>query len=76
MACVAGWAPRRAVAATQTRHFYRLRPIHADLPRTWTVHSDHHDFQLFWTPLNQRPRLVDPQEAWLAYINSSLGGTA
>jgi len=68
---ITGWLPDDAVSHVERRSFYLLRPT-APTPDRWTARSDHHEFTLFWAPLSDLPRLVDPQQAWLDRFRDQL----
>jgi 8-oxo-dGTP pyrophosphatase MutT (NUDIX family) len=68
---ITGWVPSTAVTATRRRYFF-LFDCAETTPPTWTVATDHHQFTLFWTPLAALPRLISPQDSWLAWLPSAL----
>jgi len=49
------------------RHCFHLMTNQETLP-TWSVVTDGHTFQLFWTPLVPRPALNPAQSEWLAAV--------
>jgi hypothetical protein len=32
------------------------------------VHTDNHEFTLFWAPVAALPPLIPPQDTWLAFL--------
>jgi hypothetical protein len=64
---ITGWVPDGNLADTIKRHFFYLE--HPGSPEArWTVFADHHRFTLFWTPLQDLPRIVSPQDRWLRFL--------
>lgn len=59
-----GWLRTSVLTRQVERHFFHLIP-NTPTPETWSVETDNHLFQLYWTPLIPRPRLVYPQQSWL-----------
>lgn len=68
---IIGWLPDDAISHMERRGFYLLHPT-AATPDRWIVHNDHHEFTLFWAPLSDLPRLVDPQQVWLDRFRDQL----
>jgi 8-oxo-dGTP pyrophosphatase MutT (NUDIX family) len=70
---ITGWV--EAVALTQVRRrFFFILP-YAGLARAdWIHHADHHDFRLFWAPVDAMPELISPQDRWVAYLHQGLAG--
>lgn len=64
---ITGWAPAVAITTQRRRHFYRFNCLD-ETPDTWTVATDHHQFTLFWAPLDNLPPLVHPQAPWLRWL--------
>lgn len=67
---IQGWVPADVICSAQRRHFFHLvaarpAPLPDDLPAVFT---DNHRFQPFWARQNALPRIVDPQQRWLAYL--------
>jgi len=67
---ITGWVADEMLTESRRRHFFRLA-FHGAPAEPWTVHTDHHDFRLFWAPLAELPELIYPQNAWLAYFNQA-----
>lgn len=61
---VTGWLRTSLLTRQVERHFFHLTTA-AATPPTWPITTDNHTFQLFWTPLTPRPRLVYSQQPWL-----------
>jgi 8-oxo-dGTP pyrophosphatase MutT (NUDIX family) len=55
---------------TERHHFHLTTP--AETPETWPVSTDNHTFQLYWTPLIPRPRLIGQQDDWLVSVYDEL----
>lgn len=63
---------RNSVLGTGTeRHHFHLTTT-AETPESWPVTTDNHTFQLYWTPLIPRPRLIGQQDDWLASVYDEL----
>lgn len=76
MARLEGWAPAAAFTRSQLRRFYHFMP-EVETPGSWTVHDEGHRWDLYWTPLSPRPRLLRGQDEWLAeFWNELRDGTA
>jgi 8-oxo-dGTP pyrophosphatase MutT (NUDIX family) len=69
---ITGWVPDEVLTRRQRRHFFLLR-FSGSTPPTWKVNADHHTFRLFWTPLDEIPELIAPQDQWLGYLTRHLG---
>jgi 8-oxo-dGTP pyrophosphatase MutT (NUDIX family) len=67
---ITGWVADEWLTETRRRHFFRLA-FQGEPAERWTVHTDHHDFRLFWAPLVELPELIYPQNEWLAYLNQA-----
>jgi 8-oxo-dGTP pyrophosphatase MutT (NUDIX family) len=65
--CITGWVPDRVLANTRRRHFFHLE-FYRDSEEKWTVFSDNHPFTLFWTPLDELPEIIYPQNEWLEVL--------
>ncbi len=67
-----GWLRSTVLTRQLERHFFHLTPT-APTPENWSVFVDNHTFQLYWTPLNPKPQLVQGQQEWLdAYYDKLL----
>jgi 8-oxo-dGTP pyrophosphatase MutT (NUDIX family) len=64
---ITGWVAEDAVCEMQRRDFY-LFECTAPTPDRWPVAIDDHIYTLFWARLAGLPRLVTPQDEWLAYL--------
>ncbi len=65
---ITGWVPEQALAGIRRRHFFHLE-YHAPTPDHWVVETDNHHFELFWAPLQTLPPIVEPQNAWLSWLD-------
>jgi len=70
---ITGWVPDGVLADTRVRHFFHLE-VRGPVQERWTVFSDNHTFTLFWAPLPDLPEIIPPQDEWLAYLHTGLGG--
>jgi 8-oxo-dGTP pyrophosphatase MutT (NUDIX family) len=68
---ITGWVPDEVLTRRQVRHFFLLR-FSGRTPPTWKVNADHHTFTLFWSPLEEIPALIPPQDKWLGYLTEFL----
>jgi 8-oxo-dGTP pyrophosphatase MutT (NUDIX family) len=68
---ITGWVPDGVLADSQKRHFFHLE-AHERSPQRWTVHVDNHIFTLFWAPLTALPKIIHPQDEWLAFLPGGL----
>ncbi len=68
---ITGWVEASALTQVRRRFFYIL-PFGGVTPDAWTHHADHHDFGLFWAPVNDMPELISPQDQWVAYLRQGL----
>ena len=64
---IMGWVPDCVLSQKYTRHFFHLT-FHGNSPNKWTVSTDNHVFELFWSPLRNLPPLIPPQDAWLIFL--------
>ena len=67
---ITGWVEAAALTQVRRRFFYIL-PFDGAAD-AWTHHADHHDFRLFWAPVNDMPELISPQDQWFAYLRQGL----
>ena len=72
---ITGWVPDEVLADTRVRHFFHLE-YDGPTKERWTAFSDNHTFTLFWAPLSDLPEIIAPQDRWLAYLHTVLGGEA
>lgn len=64
---IAGWVPQETLARALRRHYFLLL-AEAWPSERWTVHTDGHDFRLFWAPLDGLPPIRASQAGWLAML--------
>ena len=67
---ITGWIPNRAVTKTKIRHFYQIE-CHEPTTDRWSVQVDYHRFTLFWASLSDLPKIVSPQDQWLAVLQTN-----
>ena len=72
---ITGWVPISSLCKGTRRHFYHLTTSGAQHPNHWNQPADHHIFELFWSPIQNLPKIVAPQNTWLAHIQARLGYT-
>jgi ADP-ribose pyrophosphatase YjhB (NUDIX family) len=60
-----GWVPRQALTSVRRRHLFELRCVEETAER-WMVDHDGPRWELFWTPLDSLPDVVDVQAHWLS----------
>ena len=65
--CIGGWVHDEALTDRRRRHFFHLA-YRGEQDGRWTVHTDNHEFTLFWAPLAALPPLIPPQDGWLAFL--------
>ncbi len=65
--CITGWVPAAVLADLRRRYFFHFECGECS-GNSWTVHSDNHDFVLFWAPLAALPTIIPPQDRWLAFL--------
>ncbi|MEW5986825.1 MAG: NUDIX domain-containing protein [Chloroflexota bacterium] len=68
---VNGWVRRSILTDRLERHHFHLT-TGIETPAAWPVFSDGHFFQLYWAPLQPRPRLIPPQDSWLEEVYAEL----
>jgi 8-oxo-dGTP pyrophosphatase MutT (NUDIX family) len=68
---ITGWVEAAALTQVRRRFFYIL-PFDAAADAAWTHHADHHDFRLFWAPVDAMPDLISPQDQWVRYLREGL----
>ncbi|OGO77457.1 MAG: hypothetical protein A2Y23_02170 [Clostridiales bacterium GWB2_37_7] len=68
---IMGWVPRECLSQKQERHFFHLISD-SNEQNSWVHFSDNHNFRLFWAPIIKLPQIVNPQDAWLAYVVNTL----
>jgi 8-oxo-dGTP pyrophosphatase MutT (NUDIX family) len=62
-----GWVADDTLTLISRRYFYHLE-FHASTPASWVVHTDQHDFTLFWAPLTTLPAIHPAQRGWLRFL--------
>lgn len=65
---ITGWVPRSALSSGTRRHFFHLVLDGESPGETWVTYADQHSFRLFWAPVSDLPRIVEPQDRWLGYV--------
>jgi 8-oxo-dGTP pyrophosphatase MutT (NUDIX family) len=68
---ITGWVVVGALTQVRRRFFYIL-PFEGQAADAWTHHADHHDFGLFWAPVDTMPDLISPQDQWTPYLHEGL----
>jgi 8-oxo-dGTP pyrophosphatase MutT (NUDIX family) len=68
---VKGWLRSSVLTNQLERHFFHLITTGPTL-ENWYVFVDNHTFQLYWTPLNPKPQLVQGQQEWLDSYHDKL----
>jgi 8-oxo-dGTP pyrophosphatase MutT (NUDIX family) len=61
---IKGWVPDDTLADSVQRYFYLVSTVDSSRD-SWTQFADHHTFSLFWSPLDNLPQIIHPQDAWL-----------
>jgi len=64
---ITGWVRDETLTTSMRRHFFHLTHP-GDTPESWPVEIDYHTFTLFWAPLDDLPRPIGPQAAWLEVL--------
>ncbi len=64
---ITGWVPNDHLAQIRLRHFFHLK-FEGATKSYWEVFSDHHTFTIFWSPLDNLPVIISPQDTWLKYL--------
>lgn len=67
---ITGWTKDSNLASKVTRKFYHLQS-HSQFD-DWEMETDNQKFKLFWTPLDNLPQIVSPQNEWLDYLLNEL----
>ncbi|HLQ99877.1 MAG TPA: NUDIX domain-containing protein [Sphingobacterium sp.] len=68
---ITGWMESCKLTSKIQRHFYHLH-THSTLDN-WEHEADKHVFKLFWSPINNLPPIVFPQNQWLEYVLTESG---
>jgi 8-oxo-dGTP pyrophosphatase MutT (NUDIX family) len=68
---ITGWVPDEFLVPEFRRHFYHLK-FTGQSPERWEIYSDYNTFEPFWTPLDDLPKLITPQDQWLNYLDKVL----
>jgi 8-oxo-dGTP pyrophosphatase MutT (NUDIX family) len=64
---ITGWVLDRALASTTRRYFYHFE-FNGTTDTRWMVHTDNHDYVLFWAPAGDLPPIIPPQDQWLKFF--------
>jgi 8-oxo-dGTP pyrophosphatase MutT (NUDIX family) len=64
---ITGWVPEDTLSQRQRRHFFLLN-FDGQTPPSWKVNTDSHTFILSWSPLDDLPDLIPPQDEWLSVL--------
>ncbi|MEK3916197.1 NUDIX domain-containing protein [Paenibacillus sp. FSL H7-0331] len=67
---ITGWVEESHLASKVSRHFYHFHS-NSNLNK-WEQEADNHTFKLFWSPLDELPEIVSPQNEWLKYVLNDL----
>ena len=63
-----GWAPVQHLSSIMERHFFHIEAP-ATTPNNWTWFAEgEHNFECYWVPLSEDPRLVQGQDKWLEWF--------
>lgn len=68
---ITGWVADEFLASEFERHFYHLK-FTGHSPEKWEVYTDYNTFEPFWTPLDDLPDIIAPQNRWLEFLNKEL----
>jgi len=68
---ITGWVPEDTLSQRQRRHFFLLN-FDGQTPPSWKVNTDSHTFTLSWSPLDDLPDLIPPQDEWLSVLQKYL----
>ncbi|MBS4203630.1 NUDIX domain-containing protein [Lederbergia citrea] len=63
---ITGWTKKLNLASKVTRQFYHHQS-NSQLDK-WEIKTDNHTFKLYWSPLDNLPQIVSPQNDWLDYL--------
>ena len=66
--CITGWVPDETLTEQRVRHFFHLK-FHGQTQARWEVFTDNHTFTLFWTSIDYLPKIIAPQDQWLAILH-------
>ena len=70
---IEGWVRDEVLTTSLRRHFFHLTHP-GDTPESWPVGIDYHTFTLFWAPIDDLPRPIGPQAAWLEVLREVYPG--
>lgn len=65
--CITGWVPDGVLTDMKKRHFFLLE-FDGHSEESWAVQTDGHFFTLFWASLRALPKIIQPQDEWLAFL--------
>lgn len=63
---ITGWVEESKLVSKVKRQFYHLQSNSQFDERE--IETDNQKFKLFWSPLNNLPQIVSPQNEWLEYL--------
>lgn len=63
---ITGWTEESNLASKVTRQFYHFQS--SSQVDEWEIETDNHHFKLFFSPLDNLPQIVSPQNEWLDYL--------
>ncbi|GGG32225.1 hypothetical protein GCM10007425_28620 [Lysinibacillus alkalisoli] len=63
---ITGWVEEKNLSSKIIRQFYHLQS-NSELDE-WEIETDNHIFKLFWSPLDNLPPIISPQNEWLTYF--------
>lgn len=64
---ISGWISAAAVTRIKRRYFYAM-DFAGTSEDQWSVHTDKHEFRLFWAPLDDLPQIISPQNEWVRFL--------
>ena len=66
---IKGWILDENLARVCKRYFYHNH-LEGVTQGKWKITNEHHTFSVFWSPLNDLPGIIPPQDDWLVYLSS------
>jgi 8-oxo-dGTP pyrophosphatase MutT (NUDIX family) len=63
---ITGWTEKSNLASKITRQFYHFQST--SQMDEWEIKTDSNTFKLFWSPLDNLPQIVSPQNEWIEYL--------
>ncbi len=64
---ITGWVLDEALTDQRFRNFFLFKSP-GETPQQWSVSTENHIFELFWSPLSYLAPIVQPQDRWLKYL--------